>query len=202
MDWYSRIIDSIKLIFSTRIAVGLFITSGVLLFFDKYFPFLQEITNQYKPLIAIIFIFTAAIIICDILTLLYNYLYHNFVEKIETWLLKRKIYALNNSEKAILREFFIQSKDEIKLPINDFHVSKLIMKGILSLSSPGYVDNLPVGIIRYVEIDYNAKILLNFKAIGWPESKPTMKELEFIDENRPQFIKVISSNSPMDTWVR
>jgi hypothetical protein len=75
------------------------------------------------------------------------------------------------------------------------------------LSSTGaYVRHLPVGVIKYVEISYKARGLVNFKLIGWPESRPKKQELVSIWENRPQFIKVILAenehHSPFEEWLK
>src|SRR4030042_3773075 len=196
MDWFSRIIEAVKLFFSTRITIGRVMTSGFLLFFDGYFPFLEEIIKTYeptKPVNAIIFIFTAILIMYDIATT------KTIISKLKMFRIKRKINSLNEDEKAILREFFIQNEEEIKLPINNPIVSGLIEKGILS-TTRYYVKNLPVGVIQYVVINYEARKLLDLRLIGWPEIKPTEKELDIIMKNRPQFIRIIKSESPIRDW--
>lgn len=203
MDWFSQLIGALKLFVSTRIIIGIFITSGFLFFFGKYFPFLEDTIHTYKAWIFIIFIFTAAIIIVDIVTSITRYIIKIIQSyDLKRWIIKRRIKSLNDAEKFILREFFIQSKDMIKLPINNHDVVRLIEKEILE-TTVTYVKTLPVGIIKYVEISYKAKELLDLKLIGWPEGRPQKKELKNIWENRPQFIRVIEAkdDSHFAEWL-
>lgn len=206
MEWFSQLIGTLKLFVSTRIIIAIFLTSGFLLFFDKYISFLEEIIKTYKSYIAILFIFTGILIIVDIAISIIHYVSKNLTSyDLERWKIKRRIKSLNNHEKAILREFFIQESEKIKLPVNNPDVVGLIKKGILS-STGAYVRHLPVGVIKYVEISYKARELVNFKLIGWPESRPKKQELVSIWENRPQFIKVILAekehHSPFEEWLK
>jgi hypothetical protein len=204
MDLVSRIVDAIKLIVSLRIAVAVFLTTGILLLFGKYFPFLEYIIQTYQPIKVIsliLFIFSSTYILVNIATSIINYMKTVIKKNINRWILKIRIYSLNESEKAILREFFMQNVDEIKLPINNPDVARLIRKGILSVPiQHGYVKILPVGIIRYVEISYYSRELLSSRLIGWPEGKPTEEEKDFIRKNRPQFMKIILSEFPVRDW--
>lgn len=204
MDWFSQLISTLKLFISARIIFGILITSGFLLFFGKYFPFLEEIINTNKALIFIVFILTAAILIFDIVSSVINYISKIIKPNtLKRWILKRRIKSLNDSEKAILREFFIQGKEDIKLPINNPNVAGLIEKGILYIIVGYSVKHLPVGVIAYVGISYGARELLNLELIGWPESRPQKRELKRILENRPQFIKVIEAErDPFKEWLK
>ena len=206
MEWFSQIIGTLKLFISTRIIVAIFLTSGFLLFFSKYISFLEKIIKIYKSYIAILFIFTGILIIVDIAISIIHYVSKNLSSyDLKRWNIKRKMKSLNDHEKAILREFFIQESERIKLPVNNSDVAELIKKGILSSTSP-YVAHLPVGVINYVEISYGARGLVKFKLIGWPESRPKKQELVSIWENRPQFIKVIlaekAHHSPFEEWLK
>jgi len=209
MDWFSQVIGVLKLFVSTRIIIGILITSGFLLFFGKYFPFLDEIIYNNKAIIFIIFIFTAAILIVAIATSIINPILKIIKSyNVKRWLMKRYIKALNDSEKAILREFFLQGKDEIILPVNNPNVVKLIEKGILS-STGAYIKHLPIGTTMYVEISYEARELIDLKLIGWPEGmpkRPKQKEFNNILKNRPQFINVIKAEkaerNPFDEWFK
>jgi cytochrome b subunit of formate dehydrogenase len=107
MEWFSQLIGTLKLFVSTRIIIAIFLTSGFLLFFDKYFSFLEEIIKNYESYIAILFIFTGILIIVDIVISIIHYVSKNLTSyDLEKWKIKRRIKSLNNHEKAILRIFY------------------------------------------------------------------------------------------------
>jgi len=103
------------------------------------------------------------------LIILVNYKVSNYL-KSEAWgrrKIKREIRLLTPSQKAILREFFIQERYLVKMPVNDPDVASLIERGLLESGS--FQDNKTVGIINYVGISYYAKELLGLKSIGLDE---------------------------------
>jgi hypothetical protein len=206
MDLIGRIIDALKTFYSPAFKVACFITSGILLFLNQYlsFLYLNQIISDYKPVIGIIFVFSCVSVIVDCGFHLFEkankYIYSELWKKRR---IKKYIVLLNNSEMAILREFFIQGKDDIKLPINNPDVAGLIDKGILKVTNLQFIDVLPIGIVRYVYISYEAKQLVSSKSIGWPEGPRTRQDLIDIKETRPQFIRVIlnKKESAFESWI-
>ncbi len=195
MNWFDKILETFKLLISTRVLLGLFISSCVLLFFSQYLAILKidTITLKYGEIIGTIFIVSLAMLIADLIILVRHKVSQYLTSGVwKRRKIKRAIRLLTNSQKAILREFFIQESKLIKLPVNNPDVSSLIEREILE-SSGVFQANLPVGIIKYANITYYANELLNFKSIGWPEGPPTKKESIAIQGSRPKFIYSIEA---------
>jgi hypothetical protein len=131
LDW-SKIIDAIKLLYSRRIVIAVFFTSIFLLLFRNDSSFLPEFIKTNIWAIWIIFIFNLSMIVRDIVVSIKNIIDKlPYSYRFKRFNLKRHIKSLNVNEKAILREFFVQRRDLIKLPINDPDVASLIRKRLI-----------------------------------------------------------------------
>ena len=135
MDYIKSLFDFTKL--PTKILFVFFLITGFIIFSnDKYTKiFAFEKIETYKPLISIVFLISFSILIINFIIYISNLIY----QKIRTNKLKKqylkKINNLDDYEKAILREFYIQGKNSLKMPINDETIAGLLSKKILIYNS-------------------------------------------------------------------
>jgi hypothetical protein len=95
----------------------------------------------------------------------------------------------------VLREFFIQGKHVIELPVDHPTVAGLLQKGIVSLSGhQGYRGS--AGSIFPVRLAKSARMLLAPVYVDLP-TNPTDAELEEIRAERPNFLREIQRH---DQW--
>ena len=112
-------------------------------------------------------------------------------KKIRTNKLKKqylkKINNLDDYEKAILREFYIQGKNSLKMPINDETIAGLLSKGILIYNSQLGNKAMATGFDFSLSINPLIEERLTNKNIDFPENN-SKESLEFLENNRPDWI--------------
>ncbi|MCS3460378.1 superinfection exclusion B family protein [Aeromonas rivuli] len=102
--------------------------------------------------------------------------------------LSRMIAFLDFNEKAVLREFVLQRKSVINLPITEPAVKNLIDAGVLT-----YAYGKPVrekddeNQIRALMIALPARPLLTYKVLGLSRGKMSDEQVEQIMNARPKF---------------
>jgi hypothetical protein len=115
--------------------------------------------------------------------------------KKKKWELKiiENLMSLDPLEKAILREYFIQSKNTLQLPINDPVIAGLFSKGIINpVSKQGEISG--VGLLIPFSLSKDAELFITPPLIGLPEEdKLTDKDIQYIRESRPKFVYAIES---------
>lgn len=191
MEWLSKILEIAKL--STRIIVWIFILSGTLIFSKKEwlaYLSINNIINNYKEYIGIAFWASGILILLDI--------FINILERIKRrrakgkYLLKalNKLTSLDSEEKAVLREFILQGRNTILLPINHPVIFALYQDGIISIVGQ-YGEISLAGPLYSFKITEEIKHLVPWQLFGLHGGNPTQEEIEFIIKNRPEFIKEI-----------
>lgn len=104
-----------------------------------------------------------------------------------------EIDQLDPKEKAVLREFSIQDKDTLQLPVSEATVAGLIEKGIL-VSVGTIFEKSIAGILRPVTIRKAIKPLLTLDHIDLPEN-PTEEEIGRLREERPEFVHAVDEHN-------
>ena len=176
MDYIKSLFDFTKL--PTKILFVFFLITGFIIFSnDKYTKiFAFEKIETYKPLISIVFLISFSILIINFIIYISNLI----SKKIRTNKLKKqylkKINNLDDYEKAILREFYIQDKNSLKMPINDETIA-----GLLSNKA------MATGFDFSLSINPLIEERLTNKNIDFPENN-SKESLEFLENNRPDWI--------------
>jgi len=112
--------------------------SSLLLFTDNNFLeklALLEFKNEYNKYIGIIFLFTVSITFINILKYSYKSIKIKYKKYSEKEKVKQTLNNLDEQEKAILREFYVQNKNAITASYQDASVKNLINTGVLESSS-------------------------------------------------------------------
>lgn len=196
MDWLDRIFDITKL--PSKFFAWIVVLSAAYLFLPPHLQgmlHLESFPEEYKGYAGIVFVGGAGFLAINFTLWLW--------EKLDGWIKERSaqlsvvqaIAQLDRSEKAVLREFFIQERHVIELPLDHPTVAGLMQKGILSRSSrQGYRST--AGTVFPVTLTKSTSLLLLPVHVDLPTT-PTDSELEDIWAERPNFLREIERH---DKW--
>ena len=100
----------------------------------------------------------------------------------------KMVKVMNTSEQAVIREFIIQKKDIISLPLEAAAVANLVDNCILvpALNSQEIIGT---GSKIKLCINIKARPLLDHKALGFPTGKMTELQAQALKSARPAFAK-------------
>lgn len=115
---------------------------------------------------------------------------------------KEKLKALDNDEKAVLREFYILGKNTIPIVIDDPTVIGLINKGVIrQVGNQGYQTNFTIGIVAFFRADditieyfkeFNFPELHLYPRPKWVRNIQAQEAIEDIMRDLSQEIKTLS----------
>ena len=100
--------------------------------------------------------------------------------------LEQMIQRLDFSERAVLREFILQRKSVIKLPITEPAVKNLLEAGVLTYAygQPMYEDDT---LIKALMVALPARPYITYRALGISKGKMSEEQIEQIMSSRPKF---------------
>lgn len=100
--------------------------------------------------------------------------------------LEQMVRCLDFSERAVLREFILQRKSVIKLPVTEPAVKNLLEAGVLTYAygQPFSEDDI---MIKALMIALPARPLITYKALGLSKGKMSEEQIEQIMSSRPKF---------------
>lgn len=171
MDFFKSFFDFTKL--PTKIFLVVSIASGVFIFSDS--EILKKLHldkfDKYGGYIGLTFLFSTVLVIVNLIIWIFNKLHFEFKLKKLKAEYNQILAELDPKEKAVLREFAIQSQNSVTMPYDDTVVSGLIDKGILrfnkqlgnsfiangtkvSISMPKYISK----IIKLEHLDLKEKL--------------------------------------------
>ena len=185
----------------TKLILVLLVTSSLLLFApDNWISNLNltEFIGKFGKYLGITFIVCTGfmtITLISYFTKLINRKLYSF--KLNRLIIE-SVLELDFHEKALLREFYINGKGTLQLPMNNETVVGLINKGIIYQAAPNgfvYID----GAYYIYSISKKAKFLLQSENIDLPIN-PSEREKEWLKENRPQWAKTKSKIESLASW--
>ena len=101
--------------------------------------------------------------------------------------IERMVRRLDYNEKAVLREFVIQRKNVLALPLNEMAVMNLVRSGVLI---PASVDGSFSGNrIEKLMISVDARPLLTHDVIGLPRGPLSEAQLDALKAARPEYAR-------------
>ncbi len=101
--------------------------------------------------------------------------------------LQNMIKCLDFTEKAVLREFVLQRRSVINLPVNEPAVKNLLNAGILTYAY-GTPLSSDVSTIKALMITLDARQYITYKILGLSKSGMSEEQIEQILNERPKFI--------------
>jgi len=185
-ELFSKVFDVLK---SPKLLAWIALTSALFLYIPASiipYPGYQNLKNQYGIWVLLILIGSISMLTIEAVIYLYNRIKKKSNLNRHKKRTVNRLESLNNDEKAILREFIIQNRNLIKLPINNANVLSLIKDGVIKLSvrlAESYYGT-PLGLFSITEI---ASEFISQELLGFPDGGPTPENIEKIHRLRPIF---------------
>lgn len=188
--WLTSLSDLGKV--PTRIIVFVFVSSGLILILPNSVAarfHLEKFRESFGGWIGVACLLAAVLLFttfCGWAIKKWNYSRvwkHQFEKIIEA------MTRLDPTEKAVLREFFLQGQNTIRLPIDEPTVAGLRAKGIIQLVGRNG-SATPAGIIFSFALSPIAHDHLMLDQIDFPQN-PTESDFDRIDRSRPAFVPQI-----------
>jgi hypothetical protein len=147
---------------------------------------LELFIEEYGKYFGIVFLFAVGYIIFIFFTWIVKVILSIYMNK----KLKMEISKLSEPDIFLLREFFLQNKDVIEVPVENTEVIDLYNKNILMTTSEN-VRRYVFGTFVPVRINPIIKDYITPEIVKLPKTRPTEQEFEKIKRERPLFVSQI-----------
>lgn len=194
MDWLSKLFDIKKI--PTKFIVLVWLVATTLLILPEKTLInlsLQDFKDDYGKFIGIAFITSSGFLIILIITWIINKGTSERLKGKYKKTIKESILTLDEPEKAVLREFYIQGQRTLKMPADNPTVSSLINKRIL-YPVGNYGQPSLYGLLFNFSITTFAEKNLSGQLLGLPNTQPTAEEIQRIRALRPQWMLKLEEN--------
>ncbi|WP_076414291.1 superinfection exclusion B family protein [Shewanella sp. UCD-KL12] len=176
-----------QLIFSAMLWLA--IVSGALLFAPKGIlsvVHLDEVVSANSHYIGLAFIIGIAFIITQVVNYFLDEAISVLKTKRATEVIEEKVKLLDPTERALLREFFLQGETVLTLPQDETAVKSLVATNIIE-----HLGNQKHYAIQGPTADYKismrARIYLNRQVLRLPVGEPSQEEMQNLIKARPTF---------------
>lgn len=192
----SRIFDITKL--PSKFFAWVAVLSGMYIFLPKIA--LEQLgfssfPEEYKAYAGIAFIGSSSFLFINILIWIWSSIASIWHRRNNKKNVAHAIEDLDRDEVSVLREFFIQGRHVIELPVDHPTVAGLMNKHIVLLASrTGYRDL--AGNVFPVQLSKTAKSLISAQRLSIPQN-PSALEIEQIRGERPNYIRQIKKADDM-----
>lgn len=200
MEWVAKLFEAAKL--PTKFIVAIFLATTIpLLLPNKLVSALRfsEIIDSYGNYMGVASVLSGSILVIGFAVwvtqkLRQIYLRRNF-EKLSIERLK----DLDHAEKSVLREFYIQGQNTIKLPMDHPVVAGLLSSGILRIVGRHGQHSL-AGMLMSMKIPDRLRKVITCEMLELPMGEPSEHDIEFLLENRPAFTRSIKREEAFLQW--
>ena len=147
-----------------------------------------EWSQLYTPYVWILALLTGSFLITRLVSCLFGHLKAEFCKRKQSSSRDMMIRRLDFEEKAVLREFIIQRKNVLALPMRELAVSHLLESGVLV---PAYATQEIKGSGRIIKLSIavDAREQLTHKVLGLPVGKLTEEEANQLKAARPDYAR-------------
>ena len=144
--------------------------------------------KSYSPYLWVLALLTGSYLLTRLLTFVITYLTGYYELQHLSARRNRMIRQLDFEEKALLREFIIQRKTVLSLPMTAPAVHNLLASGVLA---PAFEAQEIKGTTRIIKLSIaiDAREQLTHKVIGLPVGKLTEAEAELLKAARPEYAR-------------
>jgi hypothetical protein len=192
MEIFSKLFDVHKIPF--KILIWVSVVTAILLFSPDVFLDqlrLTEFITEYGSITSLVFIASFSLVLINSVIYLTGLIRKSSANKRWEKNLEESLWVLDDSEKAVLREFIIQQKNTIMLPIDNPTVVSLINKGIVYRAANTGRASL-VGMLFPCTMREEVDKSLTPSMIDFPTDEPTQDEITFIRNTRPNFVNEVN----------
>ena len=200
MDWITKLFDIGKL--PSKILAWICLLSAFLLFCPQRIAkavHVEAIPANISLYIGLAFVGSASLLAINLILWIWSFIHRKVSHRIWTVRLVEVLAQLDPAELAVLREFYIQEANSLKMPVDDPTVAGLRDKGVLV--SVGQLGEASIaGMLFPLAISQSAKRLITGEWLGLPNREPTQEERRRIIEARPAFVKKLNELSWLRRW--
>lgn len=145
-------------------------------------------SDSYTPYIWILGLVTGSFLITRGIIWIFSYLKTEFCKRRQSACRNMMIRRLDFEEKAVLREFIIQQKNVLSLPMRELAVSNLLESGVLV---PAYETQEIKGSGRNIKLSIavDARELLTYRVLDLPVGKLTEEQANQLKAARPDYAR-------------
>ncbi|MCG6200216.1 superinfection exclusion B family protein [Psychromonas antarctica] len=142
----------------------------------------------YMPYVWILALLTGSYLITRLVTFIFSYCCGVLAKRQLLASRNKMIRQLDFEEKAVLREFIIQRKNVLSLPMNEPAVSNLLRSGVLV---PAFETQEIKGSSRIIKLSIaiDAREQLTHKVLSLPVGKLTEQEAIILKAARPDYAR-------------
>lgn len=201
MEWISKIIEAVKLL--TKFIVVIFSVSFALLFLSEETLTslkLADFVKKFGLYIGITALTSGVLLTIESI----SYVWNRVADSISSRKFKKssleRLNKLDPSEKSVLREFYLQGQNSLKLPMDHPVVAGLINVGIIRLiGQHGRMS--AAGMLFSMKISDFVRENLTYDLLDLPSGEPSHQEIEFLKGNRPPFMNsILREESLFNGW--
>jgi hypothetical protein len=147
-----------------------------------------EWSQVYTPYILILGLLTGSFLITRLISFTFSYFKEEYSKRRQSDCRDLMIRRLDFEEKALLREFIIQRKNVLALPMRELAVTNLLESGVLV---PAYETQEIKGSARIIKLSIavDAREQLTHKVLGLPLGKLTEEEANQLKAARPDYAR-------------
>jgi len=144
--------------------------------------------TNYAPYIWLLVLLTGSFLLTRAVIWIFSYITRQFRVRKESATRNMMIRRLDFEEKAVLREFIIQRKNVLALPMRELAVSNLLKSGVLV---PAYETQEIKGSGRIIKLSIavDAREQLTYRVLGLPVGKLTEDEANQLKAARPDYAR-------------
>lgn len=191
MEWISKVIEAAKL--PTKFIVVIFLVSSALLFLSEDTLSslkLDDFAKKFGLYIGITSLASGALLTIEFV----SYIWNRIANEVSSRKFKKssleRLDKLDSSEKSVLREFYLQGQNTLKLPMDHPVVAGLINVGVLRLiGQHGRMST--AGMLFSMKISDFVRENLTYELLDLPSGELSHEEIEFLKKNRPSFMNSI-----------
>jgi hypothetical protein len=168
--------------------VWLFMCSSAILLFpaDKLGPAAAEWLHACSLYLWLGILIAGSYFLSQLILILIDLARLHYLDYQQQEKLEQMVRCLDFSERAVLREFILQRKSVIKLPVTEPAVKNLLDAGVLTYAygQPFAEDEI---MIKALMIALPARPFITYKALGLSKGKMSEEQIEQIMSARPKF---------------
>jgi hypothetical protein len=185
MEWVTKIIEAAKL--PTKFIVVIFLVAGGLILIPDGLLTamkLKSFADKYGLYVGITALSSGALLLIEAGTAVWRIANKKIVKSKLKKKIAERMASLDGSEKAVLREFYLQGQNTIKLPTDHPVVAGLLNSGVvIPVGQHGRMSL--AGMLFSMKVTDSAKAHVTYELIDLPTGEPTQQELQFLRNNRP-----------------
>jgi len=200
MEWVAKLFEAAKL--PTKFIVAIFLASTIPLFLPAEVVFalrLNEIIESYGNYMGVASVLSGSILIIEFAVWVSRGIRKTYLRRKLAKLSKERLKGLDHAEKSVLREFYIQGQNTIKLPMDHPVVAGLLSSGVLSIVGQHGKHSL-AGVLVSMKIPDRLREIITLEMLDLPVGEPSEQDIEFLKENRPPFTRSIQREEALLQW--